>query len=140
MFEHDDDRTLLARLIWGEARGESFLAKCAVGLSVWNRTGRYKWWGHTLREVILHPWQYSAFNENDVNLEKLKDPTRHEGPWVWQVCLDTADMVLATYLIDWTLGATHYHDTSIEPPDWATAEGSYETLREGSFIFYAGVK
>ncbi len=59
---------LLARCIWGEARGEPIQGKLAVAHVVLNRVKAQSYYGKTIRDVILKPWQFSCFNENDPNL------------------------------------------------------------------------
>jgi spore germination cell wall hydrolase CwlJ-like protein len=39
---------------------------------------------------------------------------------------------------DPTHAATHYHDTSINPPDWTV--GAIRTVKLGKLIFYKGVR
>ena len=118
-FENDSDEVLLARLIYGEARGESIWIKRAIADSVINRTGKNKWWGNTLREVILKENQYSCFNKNDPNRIKLLNPTKYDKLRVWEVCLIVAMETLPMDNNDDSNGATHYYDTSIKEPEWA---------------------
>ena len=115
------DIELLARLIYGEARGESPLGKLAVAHVVLNRVGKRSWYGRTIREVILKPWQFSAFNDN--------------WPGVDDSCLTVAELVLGEYTIDPTKGATHYWSRKIlrEPPPWASA--MRETIRIDGHVF-----
>src|SRR3990172_11650609 len=52
------DINLFAKLLYGEARGQSDELKRDIAYSVINRTGKQKWWGNTLDEVIKKPYQY----------------------------------------------------------------------------------
>lgn len=61
------DIDILARTIYGEARGEPWEGKIAVAWVVRNRAERGGWWGDTIREVCLKPWQFSCWNETDPN-------------------------------------------------------------------------
>lgn len=65
------DAQLLALTIYGEARGESAEGKIAVGSVVLERVRRQTWYGKTVQEVCLKPWQFSCFNEADPNRGKL---------------------------------------------------------------------
>ncbi len=118
-FANDSDEVLLARLLYGEARGASREVKYAIANVVLNRAERPCWWGRNLREVILAPRQFSCFNPDDVNRHKLADPLRYERREVWQECYAVAHEVLSTERRDTTRGATHYFDSSIATPRWA---------------------
>ncbi|MBI3089258.1 MAG: cell wall hydrolase [Candidatus Tectomicrobia bacterium] len=138
-FDRDDDATLLARLIWGEARGESMRGKLAVALSVINRVpppGQHRWWGDSLREIMLKPAQYSCFNPKSSGFVLLVDPWLHDAELVWADCRDAASLVLAGEVRDFIGGATHYHAAG-RRPKWA--RGREPTLRFGRHVFYAGV-
>ena len=129
------NEVLLARLIYGEARGESAEIKRAIADSVINRTDQGKWWGNTLEEVIRKPYQYSCFNQNDQNGEKIMNPV---GP-AWEECLDIAQQTLSSSNTDSSNGATHYFDTSIATPSWAKGKKPVKNMpiRDGREVkFY----
>ncbi len=133
------DTRLLAQLLYGEARGESQQVKRAIADSVLNRTGKRKWWGNTLDDVILKPYQYSCFNKNDPNHKKVKNPLKYDSPVVWHECLDIARETLRSDNIDDSCGATHYYDDSINPPSWTISRKpvlTLPTLRGGTISFY----
>lgn len=117
-FASDSDEVLLARLLYGEARGASREVKYAIANVVLNRAERPCWWGSSVREVILAPRQFSCFNLDDVNRRKLLDPLRYDRQEVWQECRDVAREALSQRH-DMTHGATHYFDSSIAIPRWA---------------------
>jgi spore germination cell wall hydrolase CwlJ-like protein len=105
-FYKDTDEVLLARLLLGECENCSNAEKIAVAYTVINRMNDGKKWnGETLQEVILSPFQYSAFNEN-LNA-KLKDPMSYNSQ-EFQSCLQLAKEILAGKHSDPTSGATHY--------------------------------
>lgn len=114
-FLNDSEATLLARAIYGEARGESYDTKVAIAQTILNRTGKNKWWGNTLHEVLLKPYQFSCFNKNDPNYPKLQNPLNYENPRVWNECYDVAEKVLNHKLEDQSMGATHY---CTNDPSW----------------------
>ncbi|ACL69345.1 cell wall hydrolase [Halothermothrix orenii] len=62
-----DDILLLARIIHGEARGESFKGKVAVGAVILNRVASRKF-PDTIREVILQKGQFSCLLDGQANL------------------------------------------------------------------------
>ncbi|MBI4919253.1 cell wall hydrolase, partial [archaeon] len=128
-----DDVTLLARLIFGEARGESREVKNSIAYSVLNRTGNHKWWGHTLKEVILKPSQYTCFSQEDQNYNKIIDPLNNETPSVWRECVEVSHFVLSNPKNDTSNGATHYHILSVNPT-WA--EGKTPVCSISNTVFY----
>ena len=70
MTTSEKDRDILARTLWGEARGEGFDGQIAVAWTIRNRVfdGKAKsWWGEGYAEVCLKPWQFSCWNQNDPN-------------------------------------------------------------------------
>ena len=58
----------LARIVNGEARGESFTGQVAVAAVVLNRlqSGQF---GNTLQDVIFQPWAFTAVNDKQFYLE-----------------------------------------------------------------------
>ncbi len=63
-----DQIILLARVIHGEARGESFLGKVAVGSVILNRVEDKKNFPNTIRDVILERGQFSSLTDGQANL------------------------------------------------------------------------
>ena len=118
-FSTDSDEVLLARMIFGEARGCSEIERIAVGYTALNRVNDGKKWnGETIREVILKPKQYSCFNESDPNRAKLMNPMSYE-PKVFEDCLDIARNILNGECSDPAKGATHYFNPRYANPSWA---------------------
>ena len=120
-FDRDSNSVLLARMLFGEGRGQTRDEKIAIAYTAVNRVhdGRRNN-GETLREVILMPKQYSSFNLNDPNREKLLHPERYE-PKAFKECLDVAKGVVSGKYKDPTDGATHYFSSNMQtPPAWAS--------------------
>lgn len=65
------EKQILALVIYGEARGESAEGKIAVGSVILERVKRDGWFGKNLHDVILKPYQFSCFLEQDPNYPKL---------------------------------------------------------------------
>ncbi len=63
----NSDVTLLARLIYGEARGESYTGQIAVGAVVMNRL-KSSAFPNTLSGVIYQPYAFTAVNDGQINL------------------------------------------------------------------------
>lgn len=112
-FSGDTETILLARMLYGEARNCSNNERIAIAYTALNRNKDGKKWNgeNDLKKVILCPYQYSAFNENDPNRKKLMDPQGKE----WDECLDVAQGVLSGKYKNSVEGATHYHTRNINP-------------------------
>ena len=136
-FSDDSDEILMARLIWGEARGESVRGKLAVALTVIHRVAKPSWWGSTIREVILKPVQYSCFNENNINYKPMLDPVIHSSARLWQDCVECAILVIKGEVNDLIGGSTHYHAVGTTP-SWAIDRQPF--IRIGKHVFYPGVE
>tara|TARA_Y100000310_G_scaffold338258_1_gene427407 strand:+ start:768 stop:1466 length:699 start_codon:yes stop_codon:yes gene_type:complete len=118
-FSKDDDKSLLARMIFGEARNCSETERVAVGYSAINRVNDGKRWnGETISEVLLKDWQYSCFNKNDPNRNKLLNPEAYDAESFYE-CLEVAEEILSGKLKDPTNGATHYFNPASANPSWA---------------------
>lgn len=135
---HDID--LLARTLYGEARGESARGIEAVAAVVLNRVakaqerGRY-WWGSTITEVCSKPWQFSCWNPDDPNRPKIE--MVEPGTKVFDSCLRIARRAVSGTLNDPTDGATHYHHKSLNP---AWAKGRAPCAEIGKHLFYNTVE
>jgi spore germination cell wall hydrolase CwlJ-like protein len=74
MTASEKDRDILARTLWGEARGEGLAGQIAVAWTIRNRVndGKAKsWWGEGYAGVCLKPYQFSCWNKNDPNYPYL---------------------------------------------------------------------
>ncbi|MBP5467253.1 MAG: spore cortex-lytic enzyme [Clostridia bacterium] len=63
----DSDVTLLARLIYGEARGESYVGQVAVGAVVMNRI-KSSSFPNTMSGVIYQSYAFTAVSDGQINL------------------------------------------------------------------------
>lgn len=106
-----DEPHLLALCIYREARGEGFLGKRAVGCVVRNRVNAQSYFGHSYDAVILRPYQFSSFNQNDPNSTIW--PADGEASWV--ECVAEANDVLAG-CDDVTNGALFYYSPPLTAP------------------------
>ncbi len=126
---HASDLDIMARTIWGEARGEEDLGKLAVGHVIMNRVRQPRWWGRDIRTVCFKPYQFSAWNHNDPNRSLI---WKASGP-VFDLCYHIAGLVLLEEYPDNTYGATHYHAQSVYP-SWA--KSLVRTCVIGGHTFY----
>lgn len=129
----NSDIDILARTIYGEARGETYKGKKAVAHVIMNRTSleRFKY-DMSIAATCLRAWQFSAWLPNDPNVEKmhlitLDTPLFRE---CYRAALEAMDEA------DFTNGATHYHTKAIDP-NWA--QGKVPCWSEGSHLFYNDV-
>jgi hypothetical protein len=70
----EKDRDILARTIFGEARGEGVAGQIAVAWTIRNRVNDGKdksWWGEGYAGVCQKPYQFSCWNKNDPNFAYL---------------------------------------------------------------------
>ena len=126
----DRELDVLARTVYGEARGESALGKLAVAYVIVNRANRGGWWGNDIIEVCLCPSQFSMWNTSD--------PNRIEAMWASMRNADFVECYRAAILAatgveqDPTEGADHYHNLTVSP-SWAEGR-DYRTI--GHHRFY----
>ena len=111
------DLEIMARTIYGEARGEGLDGKIAVGYVIRNRANDPKWWGGNIVEVCKKPYQFSCWLRNDPNYEKLTTVTLDDE--AFYACVKAALHVAGDACPDITQGATHYHAHYVEP-SWAS--------------------
>ena len=127
---------VLARTLWGEARGEAQEGREAVANVVVNRARRRrKQFGLTVEDVCRKPSQFSCWNSNDPNRTKLERVTVSDP--VFRASLEVAHRAVAGKLPDRTLDSTHYHHESILP-NWA--QGHAPVARIGRHWFYNDVR
>ncbi|CCQ72302.1 cell wall hydrolase [Magnetospira sp. QH-2] len=132
---------ILARTLYGEARGEPPEGAEAVASVIMNRVlrGRRRrngyWWGETVEEVCQKPWQFSCWNEDDPNRDKIEKVG--PGNPIFDRCLWVARRAVDRKLKDRTFGATHYHAMGIDP-HWAFGREACALI--GHHLFYNDVE
>lgn len=127
---------LLARTIWGEARGEGTNGMRAVACVIMNRLKIAQkkngfWWGDNLTEICRKPYQFSAWNNDDPNRSLMEKVDKNNA--VFSAALRIARRAVYGDLPDETKGATHYHRIGITPI-WTHKEKPVEVI--GKHIFY----
>jgi hypothetical protein len=116
--------SMLALMIWREARNSSSDAQFQVGWTVRNRVDNPKWWGETYSEVITKKWQYSSMAAPG-DKQLILYPSVADDRFIH--CLEIA---FAIYFSRYYGGnsrpkfpeADSYYDDSIKPPSWATKD------------------
>lgn len=135
------DVDVLARTLWGEARGEpdTHVAMSAVAHVVLNRLRKQTWWGRNITEVCRKRYQFSCWNPGDPNLTNLLALKRGEP--LFEIAIDVAECAAAApcrLSDDPTNGATHYYaDTLRTVPSWA--QGRSYCARIGHHLFFRDV-
>lgn len=129
------DIMLLAALIAGEARGESYDGQVAVGCVVRNRVDTPSWWGRTWRAVMLHPRQFSTLNPPD-NADgwKGRDALVTLLALVQPQHMHIARGIYYRWIPDNTNGATHYVNLRLVQPPWL--DGVLSCAHIGQHTFY----
>lgn len=110
------DKRLLAITLEAEAASEGLEGMLAAGAVINNRVGTDRF-GQTLRDVILAPGQFSAWNketgyaggEGGLNMRSI-EPSEE--------ALKAADMLIRGEYEDITGGATHYYNPEVADPVW----------------------
>lgn len=129
----EEDILILARTVWGEARGESAEGQKAVIHTVFNRFNSKRWYaGKTIAATCQRPWQYSCWNVNDPNRAKMLKLTYVElKPYIELIREAESEE-------DFTGGATHYFNPkACKAPNWAAAMKPCYVC--GHHLFYKGV-
>jgi spore germination cell wall hydrolase CwlJ-like protein len=136
----EKDRDILARTLWGEARGESLSGQIAVACAIRNRVndGKAKsWWGEGYAGVCQAPYQFSCWNKNDPNYAYMSGAKAIPLLELAQARI-AADQVIDGKVSDPTGGATHYYAMTMKKsPSWSI--GATQTLKLGHHIFFKTV-
>ena len=135
--ETTDDRhiDILARTMWGEARNQGAVGMMAVACVVLNRLEVSKkkpgfWWGGSVAEICLKPKQFSCWNMDDPNRERMIKVTEADPRFV--DCKMLARQAVTRGVFDFTMGATHYHTKAVKP-DWS-GPGQTVVIRDHVFF------
>jgi spore germination cell wall hydrolase CwlJ-like protein len=136
----EKDRDILARTLWGEARGENLAGQIAVAWSIRNGVddGKAKsWWGEGYAGVCQKPYQFSCWDKNDPNLPYLSGAKQIQFRELAQARI-AADQVTDGKMPDPTGDAKHYYATTMPvAPAWAAK--ATQTLKLGHHIFLKDV-
>lgn len=131
----NNDTTILAGTIYGEARGASDAEKEDVIRVILNRV-KAKRGGTCIADVCLAPLQFSSWNYNDPNRVKILTAPQKD-PKVFQKCLDLAKKAIKGLTADRVNGAINYYDKTLDnnPPYWAKAHAIL-TYKTDNFRYY----
>lgn len=135
-----EDVLILARTVYGEARGENDKGRRAVAHTIINRwksrSGQFRR-DDTLATACLRHRQFSAWDAGTPAQSRNLDRMLMTGPndRVFRACMAAA--LEALNEPDFTVGAKHYHTLSISP---AWAKGHKPCFVTGNHAFYNDVK
>lgn len=110
-----DDVDILARTLYGEAEAGNDKDAIAIAAVIYNRAKYGRLWPDSVAEVCLQPWQFSCWNVNDPNRQRIMAA---EGEW-FNICKAIAGTTIRGEMIDPTRRSTHYYETGIKMPKWA---------------------
>ena len=114
----NNDVTLLAKLIYGEARGESYTGQVAVGAVVMNRV-KSSSFPNTISGVIYQPYAFTAVSDGQINM--TPNNTAYEA----------AKAAINGY--DPTGGAIYYYNPSTASSKWIYSRKTTVTI--GNHVF-----
>lgn len=130
MTEHDWE--IFAKTLFGECRGESREGQVAVACVIFNRFKSKKWFSaKTIAGVCQKPWQFSCWNSNDPNAQKIANLS-------YAQYMPFFDIIKCAEQGDITNGATHYCTKQVvKNTKWA--EGKTPCLEIGNHLFFNDV-
>lgn len=134
-----DDIDTLARTLYGEARGESYIGRTAVANVVMNRvalSGSHPHFGDgTVAGACKAPYQFSCWLAADPNSQIINNVD--DSDTVFADCLDIAKIACDGQLDDVTGGCTYYFATGTLTPTWA--QGKLPAITIGRHEFYRNI-
>lgn len=129
----DKEIDIMARTIFGEARGElaryGTVALIAIANVIFNRYKKH--FAKSIDAVCLAPQQFSCWNKNDPNYSKMIAVDEKND--IFRKCLEIATNVINGKYPDITDGCDHYHAYYVKPY-WAANLRPKHTF--GSHYFY----
>lgn len=121
--------------LYGEARGEGEKGIVAVAHVINNRLkAQKKYYGLTLKDVCLKPYQFSCWNDNDPNSNMLLNIDWNDSKL--SACKTIGMKFLENPGEDFTQNSTHYHTKNCFPK-WA--ENKNPVVEVGNHLFYNDV-
>jgi uncharacterized protein (TIGR02594 family) len=130
----------LARTLYGEARGQGQRGIEAVANVVMNRAASGRW-GGKVGSVCLWPWQFSCWNRNDPNFQKIRNKTDDGTDNDFKLCLVIARKAVSGGLPQHVPGALHYYADYIRTPNWVSKSPNARMVAKiGRHLFWAGIR
>ena len=127
---------ILARTLYGEARGQPIEGLRGVANVVLNRVRSHKtWWGNDIVGVCLWPLQFSCWNHNDPNRKIMLSVDYGDDEFAR--CYATAQEAVEGRLTDNTFNSDHYINPAVADPAWARGLDPATVI--GDHAFYNNV-
>lgn len=126
------DYEIMAKTIFGEARGEERTGQLAVACCIFNRFKSKKWFSaSSVAGVCQKPYQFSCWNKSDPNAQKIANLS-------YATYSKYFDVIKEALEFDITNGATHYYaPKSCPKPKWA--EGKKPCYICGNHEFFKDI-
>jgi len=132
------ENDVVARTVYGEARGEPENGQVAVTWVIKNRAARdLSYMGTTAKEVCLKPYQFSCWDQGDVNRDKLLNLNTNDATYI--KIRQIVDEVFSGQRRDNAYGSTHYHATTATYSLRNWANGKTPIVRIGDHLFYNNI-
>ena len=141
-----EDLDVLARTVWGEARGEGYAGMQAVANVIMNRykaaqanfsIGRR--WGYSVAEICKKPYQFSVWNISDPSYARINNVTLADAEF--RTALEISRLALNGALPDITGGADHSLNIDVTRkirggslPSWVNLERKTASLGQHTFM------
>ena len=122
------DLDTLARLVYGEARNQSYQGMKAVAHVVLNRVAKGSP-DHTIVKAATRHKQFSCFDANDPNFKLTQTVSLADN--LFQCCMNAA--LEAIREPDFTKGATHYHTHAVSP-SWSKGKTPCLIIEDHKFF------
>lgn len=130
--ERQSEAVLTRMCLWAEARGEGPIGMLAVRYVIGNRRVKT---GKSTNDLILAPLQFSSFNKDDPNREKLMDAP-HLEPEAWGMADAVCSLYEKVLTVDPTHGALNYYAPKVVNPKWGRGNPRWrETAEIGNHVF-----
>ena len=113
-----------------ECRNESIAGQVAVAQVVVNRS---KVCSASIKDTVMLDRQFS-WTAIPLSKQGYINPHSNKKMDALEICASTS--VLAMFSPDLTSGATYYHSTKIDKPNWASKRKEIVTI--GGHVFYGG--
>ena len=127
----DPNVDVVARTIYGEARGQGLIGMQAVANVIANRVRNPRWWGRNWVEVCTKKWMFSCWLEGDPNREKLLKVDARSSEF--RKAIRIAKAAIAGTLEDVTKNSDHYLNAKIAAPKWTRGRKPVKTIRDHTF-------
>lgn len=114
----NSDLYLLAKTVYAEARGESYVGKVAVAAVILNRV-KHPSFPNTVAGVVYQPWAFTAVYDGQINLEPDQE------------CYSAAQDALNGW--DPTYGCIYYYNPETATSEWIYSRQVVTTI--GSHVF-----